>query len=62
MHTTVILGLICALSVAVWAYFVMHDYFDAANRDIMQSSLTLAALVGLCLVGNLVVERLRNKK
>jgi hypothetical protein len=40
-------GIICAVVVAVLAYFVLRIFYDAATSDIMQSSLVLALLVGL---------------
>jgi hypothetical protein len=53
---------ICAVAVAILAYFVLRNVYDAATSDIMQSSLILALLVGLGLMGILVREHLRNKK
>jgi hypothetical protein len=55
-------GMICAVLVAILAYFVLRNFYDATTSDIMQSSLVLALLVGLGLMGTLVREHLRNKK
>jgi hypothetical protein len=55
-------GVVCAVCVSIFAYFVLHNLYGATTADITQNSLLLALLVGVGLLGHMARERLRKRK